>query len=484
MEGLLKLNKSKKIIKLDENTSRIIADNLKNYSLNKKYFIRTYGCQLNENDSEKIAGLLNSFGYDSTDEMEKADLIVFNTCTIRENANDKIFGNLGIVKHLKNKNPEKIIILCGCMMKEDHNRQKVLDKYKFVDILFGPSDIHKLPEILKTFLVEKGRIDDVGDQDFIVEGLPVIHKKKFRALSTIIYGCNNFCSYCIVPYVRGRERSRDINDVLSELKTYGEQGYKEVMLLGQNVNSYGNDNNLYDFADLLRKAGEISSIKRIRFMTSHPRDLSKKLIDVMSVTPSVMPHIHLPLQSGSDRILKLMNRGYNTAQFFNLVKYAREKIPDISITTDIIVGFPGETEEDFIETLGFMGKVCFDGAFTFQYSKRTGTPAADFEDQISQEIITRRFNQLVELQNSCSFASNQKVLDTKQEVLVEGLSDSSDLMLTGRTPHNRLVNFPVPASKKHNEEKLNESDYEGRIALVKVLQVKTFSLEGKFIKWL
>jgi len=478
------LHKTIKKLKMDENLSKTATGEIRKYAEGKKYFIRTYGCQLNENDSEKIEGILNILGFSESKEIETADIILFNTCTIRENANDKIFGNLGIVNHIKKNNPEKIVILCGCMMKEDHNRKKVFDKYKFVDILFGPSDIYKLPEMLKTFLAQKGRIDDVSEEDFIVEGLPVIHKKKFRALSTIIYGCNNFCSYCIVPYVRGRERSREINDVINELKTYGEEGYKEVMLLGQNVNSYGNDNNHYDFADLLKKAGEISTIKRIRFMTSHPRDLSKKLIDVMAATPSVMPHIHLPLQSGSDRILKLMNRGYNTTQFINLVKYARERIPDISITTDIIVGFPGETEEDFIETLSFMGKVCFDGAFTFQYSKRTGTPAAEFEDQVPQDIITRRFNQLLELQNSCSFASNQKVLDTKQEVLVEGTSDSNEKMLTGRTPHNRLVNFPLPIDKNNSREIDEPSDFEGRIALVKISQIKTFSLEGKFIKWL
>jgi len=474
-----------KKLKIDEKSTNILAEEIRKFSENKKYFIRTYGCQLNENDSEKIEGILDLLGFCESKQIEDADIIVFNTCTIRENANDKIFGNLGIVNHIKKNNPEKVVILCGCMMKEDHNRQKVMDKYKFVDILFGPSDIHKLPVILKNYLAEKNRIEDVGEEDFIVEGLPVIHKKKFRALSTIIYGCNNFCSYCIVPYVRGRERSREILDVINELKRFGEEGYKEVMLLGQNVNSYGNDNNLYDFADLLKKAGEISSIKRIRFMTSHPRDLSKKLIDVMAVTPSVMPHIHLPLQSGSDRILKLMNRGYNTTQFLNIVKYARERIPDISITTDIIVGFPGETEEDFIETLTFMGKVCFDGAFTFQYSARTGTPAADFGEQVSQDIITRRFNQLLELQNSCSFASNQKVLDSKQEVLVEGTSDNNEKMLTGRTPHNRLVNFPIPKVRKNIPIEIDDvTDYEGRIALVKISQVKTFSLEAKFIKWL
>lgn len=443
-------------------------------SYNKKYFVRTYGCQLNENDSEKISGMLESMGYTATDEMKDADIIVFNTCTIRENANDKIFGNLGIVNHIKKKDPDKVLVLCGCMMKEEHNKQKVLSKYKFVDIIFGPADIHKFPQYLQDHFDTHKPVIEVGDEDFLAYGLPVKHKKKFRALSTIIYGCNNFCTYCIVPYVRGRERSRDSQDVLDELKMLGDQGYKEVMLLGQNVNSYGKDKVDSDFADLLDKAGQIETIKRIRFMTSHPKDISRKLIDVMAIHKNIMPHIHLPLQSGSDRILKLMNRGYTTAQYYDIVLYAREKIPGISITTDIIVGFPGETEEDFAQTLDFLRKVSFDSAFTFQYSKRSGTPAADFEGQVPEDVVTQRFQRLLELQNSCTFASNKSVMDTLQEVLVEGTSESNENMLTGRTPHNRLVNFPIISPK---------SDLEGMLALVKITDAKTFSLEGEFIKW-
>lgn len=481
-------------------------------ALNKKYFVRTYGCQLNENDSEKISGMLDSMGYEATDEIKDADIIVFNTCTIRENANDKIFGNLGIVNHIKKKDPEKVLVLCGCMMKEDHNKEKVLSKYKFVDIIFGPADIHKFPRILQDHLDTRKSIVDVGVEDYLAYGLPVKHKKKFRALSTIIYGCNNFCTYCIVPYVRGRERSRDSEDILNELKDLGEQGYKEVMLLGQNVNSYGKDKIDSDFADLLDKAGQIESIKRIRFMTSHPKDISKKLIDVMVIHKNIMPHIHLPLQSGSDRILKLMNRGYTTAQYYDIVEYAREKIPGISITTDIIVGFPGETEEDFAQTLDFMRKVSFDNAFTFQYSKRTGTPAADFEGQVPENVVTQRFQRLLELQNSFTFASNKSVVDTLQEVLVEGASESNANMLTGRTPHNRLVNFsidsvnnntdiimnksinPIATDNNNNnkiddiangkhDEKPDANDFEGMLALVKITEAKTFSLEGEFVQW-
>jgi tRNA-2-methylthio-N6-dimethylallyladenosine synthase len=468
-------------------------------SFNKKYFVRTYGCQLNENDSEKISGMLESMGYTATDEMKDADIIVFNTCTIRENANDKIFGNLGIVNHIKKKDPDKVLVLCGCMMKEDHNKQKVLSKYKFVDIIFGPADIHKFPQYLHDHFDTHKPVIEVGDEDFLAYGLPVKHKKKFRALSTIIYGCNNFCTYCIVPYVRGKERSRDSQDVLDELKVLGDQGYKEVMLLGQNVNSYGKDKVDSDFADLLDKAGQIETIKRIRFMTSHPKDISRKLIDVMAIHKNIMPHIHLPLQSGSDRILKLMNRGYTTAQYYDIVLYAREKIPGISITTDIIVGFPGETEEDFAQTLDFLRKVSFDSAFTFQYSKRSGTPAADFEGQVPEDVVTQRFQRLLELQNSCTFASNKSVMDTLQEVLVEGTSESNENMLTGRTPHNRLVNFPIDSIKYNTDnhsnnnlddiaigkqdKKPNANDFEGMLALVKITDAKTFSLEGEFIKW-
>jgi tRNA-2-methylthio-N6-dimethylallyladenosine synthase len=302
-----------------------------------------------------------------------------------------------------------------------------------------------------------------------------------------------------VPYVRGKERSRDSQDVLDELKVLGDQGYKEVMLLGQNVNSYGKDKVDSDFADLLDKAGQIETIKRIRFMTSHPKDISRKLIDVMAIHKNIMPHIHLPLQSGSDRILKLMNRGYTTAQYYDIVLYAREKIPGISITTDIIVGFPGETEEDFAQTLDFLRKVSFDSAFTFQYSKRSGTPAADFEGQVPEDVVTQRFQRLLELQNSCTFASNKSVMDTLQEVLVEGTSESNENMLTGRTPHNRLVNFPIDSIKYNTDnhsnnnlddiaigkqdKKPNANDFEGMLALVKITDAKTFSLEGEFIKW-
>ena len=453
-------------------------------SLQKKYYIRTFGCQLNENDSEKIAGMLDEMGYIETDEMDGADVIVFNTCTIRENANDKIFGNLGIVNNLKKKDPTRIVVLCGCMMKEKQNVEKVIQKYRFVDIIFGPSDLHKFPEMLAKKVQHLKRVYDIGMEDGIAEGLPVKHTKKFRALCTIIYGCNNFCTYCIVPYVRGRERSREMEPILEELQELGAQGFKEVMFLGQNVNSYGKDLAKGDFADLLSKAGDIRTIRRIRFMTSHPKDISKKLIDVMAEKANIMPHLHLPLQSGSNAILKKMNRGYTTEQYEEIVRYARKTIPDLSISTDIIVGFPGETEKDFQDTLDFMAKIRFDSAYTFQYSKREGTPASEYEDQVPPHVVKNRFEKLLELQNQCSYESNQKVLGTVQEVLIEGRSEQRREYLSGRTPENRLVNFSFDSIPLLDEWNDDSFDFEGILAKVLITNAQTFSLEGKAVEFI
>jgi len=421
---------------------------------------------------------MEEIGFHETDEMGQANVIVFNTCTIRENANDKIFGNLGMVHKLKEKDPSLLVVLCGCMMKEKQNVDKIRQKYRFVDIVFGPSDLQKFPEMLYKKMQRPKTLFGIGEEDGIPEGLPVKHKKKFRALCTIIYGCDNFCTYCIVPYVRGRERSREMDAILEELEKLGAQGYKEVMFLGQNVNSYGKDMQTGDFADLLRKAGDIRTIRRIRFMTSHPKDISKKLIDVMAEKSNIMPHLHLPLQSGSNSVLKMMNRGYTAEQYEEIVLYARQAIPGITISTDIIVGFPGETEADFQETLDFMDKIKFDSAFTFQYSKREGTPAANYEEQVSPETVTRRFERLIELQNHCSYVSNQNVLHTVQEVLVEGRSEQRREYLSGRTPGNRLVNFAFDKDSIPVEWRKESSDYEGITARVRITGAQTFSLEG------
>ncbi|MHB1485199.1 MAG: tRNA (N6-isopentenyl adenosine(37)-C2)-methylthiotransferase MiaB [Saccharofermentanales bacterium] len=461
------------------------------YSINKKYFLRTFGCQLNENDSEKLAGMLDLLGFSETDDMEEANLIIFNTCTIRENANDKIFGNLGIVNSLKKADKSKIVVVCGCMMKEKINIDKVMNSYRFVDIIFGPSDLHRFPELLSRKILDLKRVCGVSEEDELAEGLPVKHKKKFRALCTIIYGCNNFCTYCIVPYVRGRERSREMANIIDELDSLGSRGYKEVMFLGQNVNSYGKDLPTGDFADLLEKAGDIRSIERIRFMTSHPKDINKKLIDVMSSKKNIMPHLHLPLQSGSDSILKKMNRGYTSQQFLDIVRYAKEKIPNITISTDIIVGFPGETEEDFQDTLDLIAEIRFDSAFTFQYSKREGTPAAKYDDQIPADVVTERFQRLLDLQNRISLENNQKMLNTVQEVLIEGPSEQRPEYLSGRTPENRLVNFshankgiPDPAGNPTGKPMNEIEDYEGRLALVLITGTQTYSLEGELLNFL
>lgn len=442
----------------------------------EQYYVHTYGCQLNENDSEKISGILEEIGMTETEDMSCARILVFNTCTIRENANGKFFGNLGMVKKIKESNQDIIVILCGCMMKEEHNVKKIKDKFKFVDIIFGPSDIYMLPKFLIQKLNDNSLICSVGPDNFISEALPVSHKRKFRALTTIIYGCNNFCSYCIVPYVRGRERSRNPESIINELTKLAKEGYKEILLLGQNVNSYGKDFQNYNFSNLLSDVSKIDGISRIRFMTSHPKDISRNLIDVMASSKKIMPHLHLPLQSGSDNILKTMNRGYTTKQYLDIAKYAREKIPNVSITTDIIVGFPGETEEDFSNTLDVMNEIRFDNAFTFMYSPRKGTPAADYENQITKETMKERFGRLVKLQNSCSLESNMKNQGKVVEVLIEGHDKTKKDILTGRTPDSKLVNFSYGAIKNTKE------DMEGKIALVKIIKAKTFSLDGEGVK--
>lgn len=444
-----------------------IIDKLRSYFKGGFYYIYTYGCQLNENDSEKIAGVFQELGMEETDSPELASVITMNTCTIRENANDKLYGNLGIIKSIKSDNPDILVILCGCMMKEKHNAEKIKSSYRFVDIVFGPSDIYGLADMLYRRINEGRPIYQVGEDDHVTEELPVAHKKRFRALSTIIYGCNNFCSYCVVPYVRGRERSRSPENIIKEIERLGREGYKEVMLLGQNVNSYGKNiavsddgvegvsiertgtannavNDAVDFAVLLDKISGINSISRIRFMTSHPKDTSKKLLDIMAGGGNIMPHLHLPVQSGSNNILKKMNRKYTKEEYMKIVEYARKVIPDISITTDFIVGFPGETEEDFQDTLDLMKTVKFDSAFTFMFSPRVNTPASEMENTVPPDIIKERFQRLVNLQNMHSLEKMETQIGKIKEILVEGVSQKNQYAFTGRTPENFLVNFTVP----------------------------------------
>jgi len=412
-----------------------------------KYCVTTFGCQMNAHDSEKLKGILDSIGYEEVED-EKADFIIYNTCTVRENANKKLYGHLGHLKNLKKKNPYMIVCLCGCMMQEPHVIETIKSKYKFVDIVFGTHNIYKLAELVDCYFQTQNTVIEVLDESTkTVEALPQKKKYSFKSGVNIMFGCNNFCSYCIVPYVRGRERSRLPEDILSEVKKLADQGVKEIMLLGQNVNSYGKtfdyseNNNLITFPELLEKVCTIDGIERIRFMTSHPKDLSDELIDVMARQPKICKHVHLPVQSGSTNILEKMNRRYTKEKYLSLVDKIRSVMPDISITTDIIVGFPGESESDFIDTLDIVKKVKYDQAFTFIYSKRTGTPAATMDNQVPEEVVKERFKQLL---NTVNTISNERIGRFKgqvKNVLVEEINKQDNKLVTGKTEENITVHF-------------------------------------------
>lgn len=408
----------------------------------------TFGCQMNARDSEKLVGVLELIGYKEEPDEEKADFVIYNTCTVRENANLRVYGRLGQLGAKKKKNPHMFIGLCGCMMQEPTVVEKIKKSYRFVDLIFGTHNIYKFAELIVTrFESERMVIDIWKDTDKIVEDLPSERKFSFKSGVNIMFGCNNFCSYCIVPYVRGRERSRKPEEIIAEIKRLVADGVVEIMLLGQNVNSYGkNLEEPMTFAQLLRKANQIEGLKRIRFMTSHPKDLSEELIDAMRDCEKVCLHLHLPLQSGSSRILKLMNRRYTKEQYLDLVDRIRAKVPDISLTTDIIVGFPGETEEDFLETLDVVRRVRYDSAFTFQYSRRTGTPAAAMEDQIPADVVKDRFDRLLAEVQEISREVTARHLHTVQEVLVESINEQDASLVTGRMSNNTLVHFPGDAS--------------------------------------
>ncbi len=412
----------------------------------KTYHIETFGCQMNSRDSEKISGILKQIGYEETD-TEDADFVLYNTCTVRENANNRVYGRLGYLGKLKQKHPGMIIALCGCMMQEATAVEKIKTSYRFVDIIFGTHNIFKLAELLQTRLDSKRMVIDLWkNTDMIVENLPNDRKYHFKAGVNIMFGCNNFCSYCIVPYVRGRERSRNPEDIIAEIKGLAKDGVVEIMLLGQNVNSYGkNLEQPMSFAGLLKEIEKIEGIERIRFMTSHPKDLSDELIEVMRNSKKICKHLHLPIQSGSSRVLKIMNRRYTKESYLELVDKIRKAVPDISLTTDIIVGFPGETEEDFEETMDVVRKVGYDSAFTFLYSKRTGTPAATMEDQVEESVAMQRFDRLLKEIQACSSKLCGKEVHTTQRVLVEEVNEQDPGLLTGRLSNNLLVHFPGDA---------------------------------------
>lgn len=406
------------------------------------FYDQTFGCQMNFKDSEKLNGILEDIGYVKAD-TEKADFVYYNTCTVRENANVRVYGRLGALKNYKKKNPEMVIAMCGCMMQEPEEQEKVKTTFKFVDVVFGTHNIFKLAELLYECLSGRKRVFDVWEKtDQIIEDLPSDRKFGFKAGVNIMFGCNNFCSYCIVPYVRGRERSRKPEDIVAEVKKLASEGVVEVMLLGQNVNSYGkNLENPISFAKLLTMVEEVEGIERIRFMTSHPKDLSDELIEVMAHSKKICKHLHLPVQSGSSRILKLMNRKYTKEHYLTLVDKIRTAVPDIAITTDIIVGFPGETEEDFQETLDVVRKAKYDSAYTFIYSKRTGTPAAKMDGQVSEDIVKDRFNRLLATVSEVSHEHIKRYEGMDMDVLVEDIDDHDNTFVTGRMTNNILVHF-------------------------------------------
>ncbi|OUP50870.1 tRNA (N6-isopentenyl adenosine(37)-C2)-methylthiotransferase MiaB [Lachnoclostridium sp. An181] len=407
------------------------------------FCVTTFGCQMNARDSEKLCGILEEIGYQEETEEENADFVIYNTCTVRENANMRVYGRLGQLGRIKKLHPHMMIGLCGCMMQEPHVVEKLKTSYRFVDLIFGTHNIYKFAElIVSRFESERMVIDIWKDTDKIVEDLPVERKYAFKSGVNIMFGCNNFCSYCIVPYVRGRERSRNPKDIVREIERLVADGVVEVMLLGQNVNSYGKTlEEPLSFAKLLREIEKIEGLKRIRFMTSHPKDLSDELIEVMKDSKKICRHLHLPVQSGSSQILKKMNRRYTKEQYLALAEKIKKAMPDISLTTDIIVGFPGETEEDFQETLDVVRKVRYDSAFTFIYSKRTGTPAAVMENQVPSDVIKDRFDRLLKEVQEISAQVCSVHTGTIQEVLVEGVSEHEPSLVTGRLSNNLLVHF-------------------------------------------
>jgi len=436
-----------------------------------KYYIETWGCQMNEEDSEKLSGMLIPLGYKKTLDKETADIIIFNTCCVRENAEQKVDGNIGALKNMKKQNPNLIIAVTGCMMQQEGMAKHIITKFPFVDIIIGTHNAYKFPEYLKRIQCGETPIVEIWDkEEDIIEGTPIDRESSIKGFVTIMYGCNNFCTYCIVPYVRGRERSRKPEDIMREIKAMVAEGYKEITLLGQNVNSYGKGLvPEINFAQLLRRVNDIDDLERIRFMTSHPKDLSIEVIEVIAECDKVCEQVHLPVQSGSTNLLDKMNRHYDRKQYLELVKNIKNILPNVGLSTDIIVGFPGETEEDFAETLSLMEEVKFDLAFMYIYSKRKGTPADEMLDQISEKIKHERFNRLIEVVNRTAKEKNREYVGKIVEVLVEGYSKNDKTKLTGRTRTGKLINF--------------EGNYKaiGELVSVQITNARSFSLNGEEI---
>lgn len=441
--------------------------------VDKRFLAVTYGCQMNEHDSEILSGFLEDMGYTQTNELQEADVFIINTCAIRQKAEEKVYGRLGALKKLKKERPEMIIGICGCMVQQRKVAEKIEKRYPHVDLIFGTHNLHKFPELLQEALESRKTVLDIwARRGGVVEDLPKLRKDGLKAWVSITYGCNNFCAYCIVPYVRGREQSRKMENIIAEVEGLAAEGYKEVTLLGQNVNSYGKDlSEKFTFARLLENLDNIEGLKRIRYMTSHPRDFTRELVEVIRNSSKVCEHFHLPLQAGSNKILEKMNRGYAREHYLELVNYIRELIPQASITTDFIVGFPGETEKDFADTLDMVEKVRFNAAFTFLYSPRKGTAAATMPEHLTEEKKKDRIYRLIESQNKISREINDKLKGEVLEVLVEGISreEPAGVVLTGRTRTNKIVNF------KGKKELL------GKLVQVRITEPKTWSLYGEII---
>ena len=432
----------------------------------KKYMIMTFGCQLNENDSEKIAGMVENLGYEKTDDLSKCDLVVFNTCCVRENAEERLFGKIGEIKKLKEERGT-IIAIGGCMMQEEHILEKIKKSYKYIDLVFGTHTLNKFEEDLKKIIEDKKKIRDVIDIDGeVIEGLPIKRNDKFKASVSIMYGCNNFCSYCIVPYVRGRERSRKKEDILKEVEFLAKEGYKEITLLGQNVNSYdGGDG--YKFSNLLYDVCKIEGIERIRFISPHPKDFTDDVIKAIKDNKKISRIVHLPLQSGSTKVLKEMNRKYTKEQYLALAEKMRKEIPDILFSTDIIVGFPGETDEDFENTLDVVRRINYEQIFMFIYSRRVGTVADKMENQIPEEIKHKRFERLKKLYDDNVSKNNEKFIGKVEKILVDGESKNNENMLTGRNDANKVIIFE------------GSKDLIGKMINVKITEEHKWYLKGE-----
>ena len=445
--------------------------NYDKFGSGKSFFVRTYGCQMNEHDSEKIRGMMKSVGFKLVDSIENADVVILNTCAIRENAHDKVFGFLGVLKHLKESKPDLLIGICGCMAQEEVVVKDILTKYKYVDFVCGTHNLDNLLSLVKNKIdTKKQQIEVLSYEGDVVENIPVLRESKYSAWVDIIYGCDKFCTYCIVPYTRGTQRSRKHEAIVEEVKELVKNGYKEVTLLGQNVNAYGKDlYSDYNLANLLSDVSD-TGIERIRFVTSHPWDFTDEMVDIIASRDNIMPYIHLPLQSGSDKILKLMNRKYTSSEYLKLYNSIRSKVKNSSVTTDIIVGFPGETEEDFQDTLKIVNECKFDGAFTFAFSPRENTPAALMKNVVDEDVKMDRLHRLNELVNKYSNEANSKMNGIIVKCLVTGLSDKDKTKVCGYTENMKLVNIDGP------------KELIGNIVSVKITDTKSFSMDGVYIK--